>query len=48
VSNRVIFLHQGRVEADGTPDEVFTRSSSERFRQFISSFHNGHQGQATV
>ncbi len=48
VSNRVMFLHQGRVEADGTPEEVFTRSSSERFRQFISSFHNGHQAQGAV
>lgn len=48
VSNRVMFLHQGRVEADGPPDAVFTRSTSERFRQFISNVHGGHQGQGTV
>jgi octopine/nopaline transport system ATP-binding protein len=33
VSNRVIFLHQGRIEADGTPDEVFasTRPGLDHF-----------------
>ncbi len=35
VSNRVIFLHQGEIEEEGTPEEVFARSKSERFRQFI-------------
>jgi octopine/nopaline transport system ATP-binding protein len=37
VSNRVMFLHQGVVEADGTPQEVFGELKSERFRQFVSS-----------
>ncbi|WP_046866317.1 ABC transporter ATP-binding protein [Microvirga massiliensis] len=36
VSNRVIFLHQGIVEEDGMPTEVFAAPKSERFRQFIS------------
>ncbi|MFP3244851.1 MAG: ATP-binding cassette domain-containing protein, partial [Paraburkholderia sp.] len=40
VSNRVMFLHQGEVEADGTPDEVFGETKSERFRQFVSSHHH--------
>jgi len=35
VSSRVIFLHKGLVEEDGTPDEVFTRSQSQRFQQFL-------------
>ena len=39
VSNRVLFLHQGLIEEDGTPDDVFTRPNSERFRKFISN-HN--------
>jgi octopine/nopaline transport system ATP-binding protein len=43
VSNRVMFLHQGQVEADGTPDEVFGECKSERFRQFVSS----HQDRTT-
>jgi octopine/nopaline transport system ATP-binding protein len=36
VSSRVVFLHQGLVEAEGTPAELFGGSSSERFRQFIA------------
>ena len=40
VSNRVMFLHKGLVEADGTPKELFGNSTSERFRQFISSQHH--------
>lgn len=37
VSNRVMFLHEGRVDLDGTPQEVFGEQKSERFRQFVSS-----------
>lgn len=37
VSNRVMFLHEGRVELDGSPQEVFGEQKSERFRQFVSS-----------
>ncbi len=37
VSNRVIFLHQGVIDCQGNPDEVFAGSSSERFKQFISA-----------
>ncbi|CCM79914.1 ABC transporter ATP-binding protein [Rhizobium mesoamericanum] len=37
VSNRVLFLHKGEVEADGTPDELFGNTRSERFKQFIAS-----------
>jgi octopine/nopaline transport system ATP-binding protein len=36
VSSRVIFLHQGQIEADGTPRELFENTNSDRFRQFIS------------
>jgi octopine/nopaline transport system ATP-binding protein len=37
VSNRVLFLHKGEVEADGSPDELFKDMKSERFKQFISN-----------
>ncbi|SMG23136.1 ABC transporter ATP-binding protein [Paraburkholderia susongensis] len=37
VSNRVMFLHQGQVDLDGTPDEVFGEQKSDRFRKFVSS-----------
>ncbi|TAM53791.1 MAG: ATP-binding cassette domain-containing protein [Paraburkholderia sp.] len=36
VSNHVMFLHQGRVEEEGKPDEVFGNTKSERLRQFLS------------
>ncbi|WP_213990246.1 ATP-binding cassette domain-containing protein [Sodalis sp. dw_96] len=39
VSNRVVFMHQGYIEAQGTPEAMFTQQGSERFRQFISSHH---------
>ena len=35
VSSRVIFLHEGKIEEDGTPEEVFNTPKSNRFRQFI-------------
>jgi octopine/nopaline transport system ATP-binding protein len=37
VSNRVVFLHKGMVEEEGTPADVFNAPKSERFKQFISS-----------
>lgn len=36
VSNRVVFLHQGLVEEDGAPQQVFGNPKSERFRQFLA------------
>ena len=36
VSNRVLFLHQGLVEEDGPPQEVFEQPKSDRFRQFLA------------
>ncbi len=38
VSNRVVFLHQGEIEADGPPSELFGNPKSDRFRQFLSGF----------
>lgn len=37
VSNRVVFMNQGLIEAQGTPDEMFREQRSERFRKFILS-----------
>ncbi|WEY39568.1 ATP-binding cassette domain-containing protein [Paraburkholderia sp. SUR17] len=36
VSNHVMFLHQGRVEEEGHPTEVFGNTKSERLKQFLS------------
>ena len=37
VSNRVVFLHEGRIEEDGSPAQVFDNPSSERFKQFLAA-----------
>lgn len=37
VSNRIVFLHQGKVEFDGPPDDAFRAGGTPRFQQFISS-----------
>ncbi len=37
VSTEVVFLHQGRVEEQGVPDQVFDHPRSERCKQFFSS-----------
>jgi polar amino acid transport system ATP-binding protein len=35
VSSKVMFLHQGLVEEEGTPQKVFQNPDSERCRQFV-------------
>jgi octopine/nopaline transport system ATP-binding protein len=37
VSSRTVFLHQGRIEEEGVPAEVFRNPRSERLRQFLAS-----------
>jgi len=36
VSSHVMYLHQGRVEEEGPPSQVFGNPSSERCRQFLA------------
>ena len=36
VSNHVIFLHEGRIEEEGSPIEFFGRPKSERLKQFLA------------
>ncbi|MDD2053690.1 ATP-binding cassette domain-containing protein [Pseudomonas putida] len=40
VSSKVLFLHQGRVEEEGTPQQVFLDPVSERCRQFVMAQEN--------
>ncbi|MNG30211.1 Histidine transport ATP-binding protein HisP [compost metagenome] len=35
VSNQVLFLHQGRVEEQGAPEDVLGNPKSERLQQFL-------------
>ncbi|MGN6552019.1 MAG: ABC transporter ATP-binding protein [Pararhizobium sp.] len=36
VSDRVMFLHDGKVDAEGSPDVMFSQPPSDRFRRFLS------------
>jgi octopine/nopaline transport system ATP-binding protein len=36
VSSRVLFLHEGKVDEEGAPSEVFENPKSDRLRQFLS------------
>ena len=37
VSSRAVFLHQGRIEEEGAPRDIFSKPRSERLRQFLAS-----------
>ena len=39
VSDRVIFMHQGRVHEMGPPEELFGRPQTLELKQFLSSLH---------
>ncbi len=39
LSDRIIFMEQGVIQAQGTPDEIF-HSSNERVREFIGKFQS--------
>ena len=36
ISSHVVFLHQGRIEEEGAPGDLFTSPKSERLRGFLS------------
>ena len=40
VSSQVVFLHQGRVEEMGPPDEIFDNPKSVRVKEFMASHQN--------
>ncbi len=42
VSSKVMFLHQGRVEESGAPQEIFSAPRSERCRQFVMAHKERH------
>jgi polar amino acid transport system ATP-binding protein len=39
VSNRVIFMHQGRVHESGPPAQIFGQPQTPELQQFLSSLH---------
>ena len=40
VSDRVIFMHQGRVHEIGPPEQLFSNPQTPELKQFISSLHD--------
>ena len=38
VSNRVIFMADGRIEEDGNPEEVFNNPKKERTKEFLARY----------
>ena len=41
VSSRVLFLEQGQIRAEGSPQQLFGGGVNERFDQFVSRFNQG-------
>ena len=41
IAHRVIFLHQGKIEEEGTVAEVFGNTKSTRLKQFLSAAGHG-------
>lgn len=39
VSSHIMFLHEGKVEEEGTPQQLFYETKSERCRAFVQSIH---------
>ncbi len=39
VANRIIFLENGKVVADGTPKEIFENPDNERLKEFLVKIH---------
>ena len=37
VSNRVIFLHEGAIDSEGSPDQVFIHPDSAQLKKFLSN-----------
>jgi len=40
VSDRVVFMHQGRVHETGTPAQLFGNPQTPELQQFLSSLHD--------
>ncbi|CAK9885460.1 MAG: Histidine transport ATP-binding protein HisP [Candidatus Erwinia impunctatus] len=36
VSSHVVFLHQGKIEEQGPPEQIFNHPQSPRLQQFLS------------
>ena len=41
ISSRVMFMSDGKIEEEGSPQEIFYNPKSERTKEFLSRFTNG-------
>ncbi|MED4206216.1 ectoine/hydroxyectoine ABC transporter ATP-binding protein EhuA [Neobacillus mesonae] len=41
IADRVVFLHDGQIEEEGKPKDIFEKPKSERLRTFLSRFLKG-------
>src|SRR5699024_8701082 len=39
LSNRIVFMDQGKVVESGTPDQIFHNSENERTQKFLKKFY---------
>jgi ABC-type histidine transport system ATPase subunit len=39
VADRVVFMDQGRIEQEGSPDEVLVAPTNPRLKSFLARFH---------
>jgi ABC-type histidine transport system ATPase subunit len=39
VADRIVFMDQGRIEQEGTPEEVLVAPTNPRLRAFLGRFH---------
>lgn len=43
IADRVVFLHDGKIEEEGTPKEIFENPQSKRLQTFLSRFLRNEQ-----
>lgn len=48
VATRVLFLDQGTIVEDGTPQEVFSHPKSERTKQFLANYYRDQEPEFTI
>ena len=41
VSSRVVFMADGVICEEGTPEQIFSAPKQERTKEFLARFHNG-------
>jgi polar amino acid transport system ATP-binding protein len=48
VANRVLFLENGRIAEDGSPEEIFNHPKNARTRSFLSRFYSAQIPEFTI